>query len=133
MEYSYYNIVSYRPLGASYQGTIDYIEPRSTRSTAMYTPSGLPSMITPEPKPQSTHIIQSDEDSISYQAPITPSIDIDCLPQPPTKVTPTEPSDATLNNNSIKPLSIRTINLFHRDTTNLPPIPISLTSAPCKN
>ena len=47
---SYDNIDSYRSLCALYQGPIDYIEPRSTSSTAMAMPSGRPSTITPEPK-----------------------------------------------------------------------------------
>ena len=54
---SYDNIASYRSLGALYQGPIDYIEPRSTSSTDMATPTGRPSTIIPEPKPQSPHII----------------------------------------------------------------------------
>ena len=99
----------------------------------MATYSGRPSTITPEPTPQSTHIIPSDEDSISSQPPLPPSIDIYCLPQPLTKVPPTEPSDATLNNNSIEPLSIRTLNLVHRYATNLPPLHLSSTPAPCDN
>ena len=60
VEYSYDNIVSYRSLGPSYQGPIDYIETISTSSTAMVTPSGRPSTINPEPTPQSPHIIPSD-------------------------------------------------------------------------
>ena len=99
----------------------------------MDTPSGRPSTVTPEPKPLSTHTIPSDEDSISSQAPLPPSIEIDCLPHPSTKVKPTEPSDAKLQKNSIKPLSIRTLNMVHRDATNLLPIPPSLTPAPCDN
>ena len=109
------------------------MEPISTSSTAMATPSGHPSTITPEPKPQSPHIISSDEDSISSQAPLSPSIYIDCIPQPSTKFTPTEPSNATLHKNYIKPLSIHTLNIVHINVTNLPPIPPSSTPAPCNN
>ena len=58
-EDSYDNIVSYRSLGTSHQGPIDYMEPISTRSTAMDTPSGRPSTINPDQKPQSSHIIPS--------------------------------------------------------------------------
>ena len=133
MEDSYDNIVSYRPLGTSHQGPIDYIESTSTRSTYMATPSGHPPTINTEPKTQSPHIIPSDEDYISFQHPLPTSIDIDCLHQHATKVPPTEPSDATLHKNSIEPLSIRTINLVHRDATNLTPIPPSSTPAPCEN
>ena len=81
-------------------------------------------------QPQSLQIIPSDEESISDQAPLPPSIDIDCLPQPSTKFTPTDPSGTTLHKNSIKPISIRTLNLVHTDATNIPPIPPSLTLAP---
>ena len=90
-------------------------------------------MITPDPIPQSPHIILSDEESISSQPPLHSSIYIYCLPQSLTKVPPTEPSNATLHKNSIKPLSIRTINLVHKDATNLPPIPPSSTPSPCDN
>ena len=133
VEDSYDNIVSYRPLGASYQGPIDYIEPRSISSTAMDTPSDRPSMITPQPKPQSPHIIPSYEDSTSFQASLPPSIDIEFLPQPLNKVLPTEPSNVTLHKNSIEPLSISTLNLVHRDDTNLTPIPPSSIPSPCDN
>ena len=94
-------IVSYRPLGTSHQGPIDYIEPRYTSFTAMATLYGRPYMITPEPTPQSPHIIPSDKESISYKPPIPPSIDIDCIPQPSTRVPPNKPINATLHKNSI--------------------------------
>ena len=61
VEDSYDKIVRYRSLGASYQVPIDYIEPKSTSSKYMATPSGHPSTITPEPTPQSSNIIPSDE------------------------------------------------------------------------
>ena len=57
VEDSYDNIVSYWSLGASYQGPINYIEPKSTNSKAMATPSVHPPTITLEPTPQSTNII----------------------------------------------------------------------------
>ena len=133
MEDSSDNIVSYGSLGDSYQGTINYIEANFIISTAMAIPSGHPSTITLEPKPQSPNIIPSDEDSISSQAPLPTSINIDYPPQPSTKVTPIEPRDATLHKNYIKPLSILTINLVHRDATNLSPIPPSSTPSPFKN
>ena len=72
-------------------------------------------------------------ESISSQTHLPPSIDIDCLTQSSSKVPPNEPSYVTLKNNSIEPLFIRTINLVHRDATNIPPIPPSLTLAPCEN
>ena len=70
---------------------------------------------------------------MSSQVSLPLSIDIDCLPQYFTKVTPTEASDATIHKNYFKPLSIRTLNLVHKDDSNLPHIPPSLTPAPCKN
>ena len=60
VEDSYENIVRYRSLGASYKGPIDYIEPKSTSSKTITTPSGRPYTITSEQKPQSPHIIPSD-------------------------------------------------------------------------
>ena len=101
VEDSYDNIFSYQPLGTSHQGPIDYIEPRSIRSTAMDTPSGRPSTITPDPTTQSPHIIPSDEDSISHKPPLPPSIDTHCLPYTSTNVPPTEPSNGNLHKNSI--------------------------------
>ena len=65
VEDSYDNIVSYRSLSASYKGPIDYIEPKTKSSNNMATPSGQTSTITPEPKPQSPHIIPSYDESIS--------------------------------------------------------------------
>ena len=99
----------------------------------MSIPSGRPSTITSEPTPQSPHIIPSYEDSISYQASLPHSIYIDCLPNSLTKITPTEPSDATLHKKSVGLISIRNLNLVHRYASNIPPIPTSLTPAPCKN
>ena len=133
MEDSYDKIVSYRSLGASYEGPIDYIESKSTSSKAVVTPPDRPSTITYEPTPQSSHIIPSDEESISSQNSLPPSLNIDCIPHPSTKIKPTEPSDATINKKSIEPLSIRTLNIVHRDSLNLPPIPPSLIPAPCNN
>ena len=133
VEDSYDNIFICRPLGTSHQGPINYTEPRYTSSTVIATPSGRPSTITPDTKTQFPHIIPSDEDSISYQPPLSPSIYIDCLPQPSAKVPPTEASNATLQKNSIETLYIRTLNMFHIDATNLPPTPPSSTPAPCNN
>ena len=130
---SYDNIVSYRSLGASYQGPIDYIEPKSTGSKDMASPSVRPSTINPKPTPHSPQIIPSDEESISSQTYLPPYINIDCLPQPSTRIKPTEPSNTTLHKNSVEPLSIHTLNLFHIYASNLPTIPSSLTPAPCKN
>ena len=133
MEECYDKILSYQPLGTSHQGPIDYMEPRSTRSTTMATPSGRLSTITPDQKPQSPHIIPSDEESLSYKTPLLNSIDIGCLPPPPTKVPSTEPRDENLHKNSVETLSVHTINLVHEDITNIPPIPTLLTPAPCEN
>ena len=133
MEGSYDNIVSYRPIGTSHQGPIDYMENRSLRSTTMATPSGRPSTITPAQTPQSPHIITSDEDSIFSQTPLPPYKYISYLPQPSTKVPPTEPINVTLQENFIEPLSVRSLNLVHKDAANIPPIPPSLMPAPCTN
>ena len=62
VEDSYEKIVSYQSLGASYEGPTNYIEPKSTSSKTMETPSGRPSTITPESKPQSPHFIPSYEE-----------------------------------------------------------------------
>ena len=133
LDYSWDNIVRYPPLGTSHQGPIDYIEPIATTSTSMDTPSGCSSLITSDPTPQSPHIIPSDEESVFFQPHPPPSIDIAYLPQPPTKVPPTEPRNATMHKNSIEPLSSCTPNLVHKDTTNIPHIPPSLAPAPFKN
>ena len=133
VEDSYDNIVSYRSLGASYKGPIDYIEPKATSYKTMATTSGRPSTITPKPKPQSLHVIPSDDESISSQTSLLPSFNSNNKPQPLIKIKASEPSDAILHKNSIEPLSIRTLNLVHKDSNNLPPIPPSLTPAPCEN
>ena len=99
----------------------------------MATPSGRPSTITTEPTPQSPHIIPSDEESISSKTSLTPSLNIDNPPQPPIKIKATDHSDEILHKNSVEPLSIRTLNLVHRDANNLPPIHPLSTTAPCDN
>ena len=99
----------------------------------MATTSGRPYTITPESKPQSPHIIPSDDESISSQTSLLPSLNSDNQPQPPIKIKSSEPSDAILHKNSVEPLSIRTLNLVHKDANNLPPIPPSSTPAPCEN
>ena len=118
-------------MGPWYEAPIDCIEPKCTSSKAMTTPYGRPSTIALEPTPHSSHIIPSNEESISCQASLPPSIDIDCLPQYLTKITSTDPSDATVRKNSVEPLSISTINVVHRCARNLPPILPSSTPAPC--
>ena len=109
------------------------MEPRYTRSTTKATPSGHPPTINPAQTPQSPHIITSDEKSLSYKPLLPTSIYINGIPQPPNKVIPTESSNETLNKNSVEPLSIITLNLVHKDATNLPPLPHSLPPSPCKN
>ena len=90
-------------------------------------------MITPTHTPRSPHIIPSDEESLSSKHPLPPSIDINCLPQPPTNAPPTEPRNETPHKNSVEPLSTCTINLVHKDATTLPPIPPSSTPEPFEN
>ena len=89
----------------------------------MATPSGRPYIINPEPKPQSPHIIPSDYESISSQTYLLPSLNSDNQPQNLIEIKASEPSDAIIHNNSVEPLSIRTLNLVHKDANNLPPIP----------
>ena len=127
------NIVSYRYLGASYKGPIDYIEPKATSSKTMSTPSVRPSTITPEPKPQSSHIIPSDDESISSQTYLLTSLNSYNQPQSLIKIKASEHSDAILHKNLVEPLYIRTLRLFHKYSNNLPPIPPSSTPAPCEN
>ena len=133
VEDSYDNIVSYRSIGASYKVPINYIEPKSTSSDTMATHSVRPYTSTPEPKPQSLHIIPSDEESISSYSSRLPSLNIYNQPQPSINIKSSEPSNEILHKNSVEPLSVRTLNLVHGYAKNLPPIPPSLTSAPCEN
>ena len=95
----------------------------------MATPSGRPPTITPEPKPQSPHIIPSYDESISSQTSILPSLNSDNQPQPLIEIKSSEPSDAILHKKSVEPLSIRALNLVHKDANHLPPIPPLLTPA----
>ena len=87
------NFFSYRTISQSHQVPIDYIEPKSTWSTNMDTPSGRPSTITPADNPQYPHIITLYEDSICSESPIHITTDTQHLPPPPTKGPTTEPSD----------------------------------------
>ena len=84
----------------------------------------------PNPNTLFHHIISS---STLNLLSLPPSIYIKCLPQPPTKVPPTEPSNETLHKNSVEPISIRTLNMVHKGATNIPPVPHLSKPAPCKN
>ena len=59
--------------------------------------------------------------------------DIQSLPTPPTKDTTTETSNKTLHKKSVEPLYILTLNIVHKEATNIPSVPPSSTPAPCKN
>ena len=91
----------------------------------MDTPSSCPSTVSPDKTPQSPHISPLDEESLSSQPPLPPSIYIGFLPPPPTKFPPTEPIDEIFHKNLVEPLSIRTLNLVHKETTKFPSIPTS--------
>ena len=99
----------------------------------MATPSGLPSTITPEPKPQSPHIIPSDDESISPQNSLLTSLNSNNHPQTLIKIKASDRSNAILHKNLVEPLSIRTLNLVHKYANNIFPIPPSWTPAPCEN
>ena len=101
VEDSYDNIVSHQSLGTSYKGPIDYIEPKATSYKTMMTPSDLPSTITTEPKPQSPHIIPSDDESILSQTSLLPSLNSDNQPQPSIEIKSSEPSDAITHKNLV--------------------------------
>ena len=90
----------------------------------MATPSGIPSTITPEPTHQSPHIIPSDDESITSKTSLLPSLQSENQPQPLINIKAIEPSDK---------LSLRTLKLVHKETSNLPPIPPSSTPTPCEN
>ena len=96
----------------------------------MDTPYVRPSTITTSHNPQFSHIIPLDEDYICSKPPINITTDIQYLPPSPTKYPTTEPSNETQHKKSVEPLSIRTLNLVHKDATNLPPVTPSLTPAP---
>ena len=96
----------------------------------MATPSGRPSTITPAHKPQSPHIIPSDDDYICSETPLPITTDIQRVTPPPTKDPTTEPSDEAIHKNSAEPFSIHTLNLVHKDTTNVPSVPPSSKPAP---
>ena len=70
---------------------------------------------------------------MSSQNALLTSLTIDNRPQPLTKIKASEASDAILNKHSVEPISIRFLNLFHRDANNLPLIPPSSTPAPYEN
>ena len=80
----------------------------------MSTSSGHPPTITPADKPQTPHIVPSDDNYIYSEPPLPITTDIQTVPLPPTKDLTTEPSDETLHNNSVEPLSIRTLNIVHK-------------------
>ena len=130
VEDSYDNLISYQYLDASYKGPIYYIEPKAPSSKTIATPSGRPSTITPDPTHQSPHIIPSDYESITSQTSLHPYLQSDNQTKPLINIKASEPSDALLHNNLVKPLSICTLKLVHKDASNLPHIPPSSTHAP---
>ena len=89
--------------------------------------------VTPPDNLPSQHIIPSDEDSISSEPPIPITTYVQPLHPPPTWDPTTEPRDETLDKNSVEPLSILTLRLFHNDATNIPPVSPLSTPVPCKN
>ena len=71
VEDSYNNISVYYPLVRSHQGPIDYIEPKSTWSKNMATPSDRSSTITHDDNHQSPNIITSDCYSLCTEPPLS--------------------------------------------------------------
>ena len=99
----------------------------------MTTPSGKPSTITTKLTHQSPHVIPSDDEFITSQTSLPSSLQSDNQPQYLINIKASEPRDALLHKNSVEPLSLRTLNIVHKDASNLPPIPPSSTPAPCDN
>ena len=99
----------------------------------MAIPLGCPSTITPADNHEYPNLIPSDEDYIYTEPPLPIIKDIQPVAMPLTKDPTTEPSNETLQKNSVEPLSIRTLNLVHKYATNLLPIPPSSTPASFKN
>ena len=127
------NISNYHPLYLLHQVPMDYIEPKSTWSTNMATPSGRSSTITPADKSQSPYMIPSSEGYICSEPPLPITTYIQPAPLPPTEDPTTEASYETLHKNFLETLSIRNINQSQKYATNLPTVPPSSTPAPCKN
>ena len=85
----------------------------------MAIPLGRPSIITPADNHEYPNLIPSDEDYLYTEPPLLIIKDIQPVALPLTKDPTTEPSNETLQNNSIEPLSIRTLNIVHKYATNL--------------
>ena len=99
----------------------------------MAAPSGRPSTITTDLTQQSPHIIPSDDESITSQTSLPPSLQINNLPQPLINIKASEPSNTTLHKKLVEPLSLHTLKIVHKDAYNLHPILPSSTPAPCEN
>ena len=99
----------------------------------METPSSRPSSITSKPTHQSPKIIPLYYESITSQTYLLPSLQSYNQTQPLINIKASEPSDALFHKNSVEPFYLRTLNLVHKDDSNLPPIHPSSTPAPCEN
>ena len=131
---SHDNLLSYKSLGRSYNGHIDYVEPRTPQDVSK--PSSRPST-TVEPPSTSVHIIPSDDDS-TFETPtaddVTPTpspSDVMASPPPPESESPI--TDDELAANTAAPLTSRTLKTIHHDPTSLPAVPPAYTAAPCES
>lgn len=130
---SHDNLLSYKSLGHSYTGHIDYVKPR-TPQVDVSTPSGRPST-TIEPTTTPIHLIPSDDDSVQ----LPPSSDEESPSPPGAPVSPsptaseTPLTDDELAVNTAAPLTSRTLGALHHDPTSLPAVPPAYTAAPCES
>jgi hypothetical protein len=140
------NLVSYEPLGSSYKGQYDYVEPRRLLSARPASSSSADNSAASSPP----HIIPTDDASTASCSTETASSNVSLGSSPAASSStsadssiddqspsssdpPTIPSDDDSPQQTSLPLSPSIFKSLHHDPSNLPSIPPSSVAAPCEH
>ena len=132
------NIVSYKSIGPSSCGKLDYAQPHANRSSTP--PTSPPILIPPDDSSTSSDAVLPSSSSLPPTPPTVLPLNDTAdesaneapLEYPPTDATLSIP-DADLLTNTKQPLSTLTIRKLHADPDNVPDIRPCNTPAPCEN
>lgn len=140
------NLVSYEPLGSSYTGSYDYVEPRrlssarpaSSPSADNSATSSPPDVIPPDDASTASSSTETDSSNVSLSSspadPSSSSTDSSIDGQSPSSSnSPTVPSDEDILQQASSPLPPSILKSLHHDPSQLPSIPPSSVAAPCEH
>ncbi|KAL7459292.1 hypothetical protein ACHAWC_010958 [Mediolabrus comicus] len=140
------NLVSYEPLGSSYKGQYDYVEPRrllsarpaSSPSADNSAASSPPDVIPPDDVSTASCSTETTSSNVSLgSSPAdssSTSADSSIDDEPPSPSDPpTVPSDDDSPQQASLPLPPSIFKSLHHDPSNLPSIPPSSVAAPCEH